>query len=205
MPDLPSPLPRYYYLSWIEGEHNHDEGLKLAKSLAGRHERQLTVIRASKNHLEPIFKGIDVVTTRSGGPLHGRFVAALYPDVRDMTRFFADDLQFMVIDWAGNPSRGWAEIHGAYDLREGRYLEDERPDEVREIHEHLDFSGYNGYTSPPGSYTVKGDLDELYEHGWLDERGKDYLMAAMLANHSDGSLADLRNLADKINPKPPRD
>jgi hypothetical protein len=163
------------------------------------------MIRADKNHLEPIFKGIDIVTTRSGRPLHGRFVAALYPDARDMARFFRNDLPFMVIDWAHNPMHGWATIHGAYDLRERRALEDDRPPDVRKIHEHLAHSGYNGFTSPPGSYTVRSDLADLHKLGWLDERGKNCMVASMFEERSDRSLADLRKLADKINPKPPYD
>ncbi|MCI2956348.1 hypothetical protein MN032_01480 [Agromyces atrinae] len=119
-----------------------------------------------------------------------------------MARFFAKELLFMVVDRAGNPMRGWAEVHGAFDLRERLNLRDERPDEVRVIHDHLSSSGYNGFTSPPGSHTVKSDLAALDERGWLDERGKNYLTAALLESHSDGSLADLRALADKISPKP---
>lgn len=203
MADLPAPLPRRYYLSWVDGEHNHDIGVKLAKSLAALNQQRLTVILANKNHLQPIFKGVDIVTTRSGGPLENRFVAAIYPNARTMSRFYGDDMRFMIVDWARNPMRGWGAVHGAYDLRTGQYLEDDRPQEVRVIHERIAHSGYNGFTSPPGSYTIKKDLTELHKQGWLDERGKDYLVASLFEEQSDSSLADLRKLADKVNARPP--
>lgn len=202
--NLPDPLPERYYLSWIDGESNWSVGIRLAKSLAAQARLPLTFIVPSKNHLDEALKRENVITTRRSYPPHGTFVAALYPDLRDMARAFSEARHFFVVEHAAHDMRGWAATHGAYDLREQAVVPDDRPERVREIHEQVDYIGYNGYRSPPGSYSIEGLLSELNQAGWLDERGKSFLLGSLLATRSDSSLEDLRRMVDKINPPPGR-
>lgn len=199
---LPEPLPESYYLGWVAAENNWADGIRTAKALATRLRKPLTFVVPSKNHLDESLKREHVITTRTSFPPHGSFVAALYPDLRDMARVFSESKHFLVVEHATNDMSGWAATQGAFDLRAGAYVEDDRPARVREVHEQIDYIGYNGFRSPPGSYSIGALLRELHELGWLDERGKSFLLGTLVATRSDISLGDLRRLADKISPRP---
>jgi hypothetical protein len=191
----------YYYLPWIDKEHNLERGIREAKRLAARRGLPLVALMATKNHLPEYLKGVAVVTTRTGGLPFGAFVAAAHPSPKVMARFFHEGGPFMVVDSHRDPLRGWAEAHGAVNLLTGETLRDQRPDEVRRIHAQLRDIGYNGFTSPPGSYSVRSQLERLAELGWLDEPGKDYLVATMFGDRSDTTLEELRKIADTVSPR----
>lgn len=190
---------RTFYMPWTDGVHNYEPGFRTAAALAAERHRPLTVVLPHKNHLKDYMRRFNVVTPRSGSVPPGSFVVAMYPNLRMMSRFFHvdDDHPFMVVDYHGNAMGAWAQINGAMSTTDGRAMIDERPAEVREIHKQIADSGYNGFTSPPGSYVIKSQLQDLDGLGWLDKRGRSYLTGYLLSDRSEQSIEDLQRLTDK--------
>lgn len=193
------PEPRTFYMPWRDGVHNYEAGFRTAAGLAADMHRPLTLLLPHKNHLKDYMQRLNVVTPRSGGVTPGSFIAAMHPDVRMMSRFFHvdNDQPFMVVDYYGNPMDAWARINGASNTNNGPAMPDERPADVAKIHEEIARSGYNGFTSPPGSYVIKSQLDELDAMGWLGKRGRLYLTASLLSDRSEHSIEELERLIDK--------
>jgi hypothetical protein len=194
----------FYYLPWTATVNNYTRGIDFARKLAAAKRQSLTFVVPNKNHLDERLKRDRVVTPRSGGASSSDFVALLHPDVKALSRFFNDRQEggFLVVEIAAYPMAGWAAVHGATDVSTHEIVPDDRPVEVKRIHEHILDVGYNGWTSPPGSFSIRNDLQELCDSGWLNERGKDYLVASMAAERSWESLRELRRLADRVNPRP---
>ncbi len=188
-----------YYLPWTIGTHNYEPGFRAAQGLAAQSGRALAVLVPQKNHLHDYMRGVHVVTPRSGHIPSGSFVVAMYPDIRMMGRFFHadEDAPFMVVDYHGNAMSAWAGITGAENVTEHRSMVDERPAGVRKLHEFIASFGYNGFTSPPGIYTIKANLTELEQAGWLDKRGRDYLYAHLFSDRSSQSIEELEKLVNK--------
>jgi hypothetical protein len=192
-----------YYLPWTLGKSNFGPGISWARRLAASQHQALTFVMSTKNHLDERLKRDSVVTARSGFASQDAFVALLHPSVKEVARFYHDRHRggFLVVEYGARSMAGWAAVHGAVDLTTREVVRDDRPGDVIAVHEHIAHVGYNGWTSAPGSHSIKSDLQQLHEAGWLDESGKDFLIASMVAERSWESLRELRGLADKVSPR----